>query len=346
MKILAIGDTFIPAEIMEAGLADLKKAGFSIEVRHWFHENIEALQRDNLLIEQRGPGAVALPESIFRDIESYGIVIVQFAPVTRQLMEKAEKLKLIGVLRGGVENVDVAAATQKGIAVANTPGRNARAVAEFTVGLIFSEIRNIARSHAALKQANWRKNFPNSRGIPELGGKTVGIVGLGSVGGLVAGFLQGFGCRIIAYDPHVTNPQQGITLLSLEEVMRQSDIISVHARYSEETHHLISAHEISMMKSTAILVNTARSGLINQYALVDALQEQRIGGAALDVFDIEPLPEKHELLALDNVTITSHLAGSTCDAFINSPKMFSAMLQKKLDGSGKLPIVNGIGFSA
>ena len=344
MKILAIGDAFIPAEFMEEGFAGLRKDGFDVLVRQWTHENIEALQRDNLLIEQHGPAAIELPAGLFEDIAEYELVIVQFAPITRQILERAERLRLIGVLRGGTENIDIEAATQRGIAVANTPGRNARAVAEFTVGLIFAEIRNIARSHAALKKAIWRKEFPNSTEIPELFGKTAGLIGLGSVGHLVAGFLAAFGCRIIAYDPYVKLARPGINLLPLAEVLQQADIVSMHARYTEETHHLISAREINLMKPTAILVNTARSGLVDQEALAEALQQKTIRGAALDVFDVEPLPEKHAFLSLDNLTITPHLAGSTRDAFLNSPKMFSSMLQRAMSDSGNMSVVNGIKF--
>ena len=344
MRVLAVGDHFIPGALMENGLSSLRQAGLSVEVREWKHENLDELQRDNLLIEQQGPEAVSLPENLFAGVEDYDIIIVQFTPLKQQVIEQARKLKLIGVLRGGVENIDVPYATKKCVAVANTPGRNARAVAEFTIGLIFAEVRNIARSHAALKAAHWRKDFLNSEEIPELWGKTVGLIGLGAVGMLVSRYLQAFGCKIIAYDPYVQQ-EQGIVFLGLEEVLRQADIVSVHARYTKETHHLISAKEIAMMKPSAILVNTARSGLVDQDSLVKALQGHRIRGAALDVFDVEPIMDEDEILKLDNITITSHLAGSTRDAFINSPLLFSSMLQKALSGGDRLSVVNGIDLS-
>jgi D-3-phosphoglycerate dehydrogenase len=345
MKVLAIGDTFIPEDIMEAGVEQLKQAGFDVTVRQWKHANLEALQKDNLLIEQGGPGAVVLPEDIFRDIHEYEVIIVQFTPISQKILKQATKLKLIGVLRGGIENVDITFATSKGIAVANTPGRNARAVAEFTVGLMLSEIRNIARSHAALKDAVWLKQFPNSGEIPELFGKTVGMVGLGHIGQLVSGYLNAFGCRIIAYDPYVKNAE-GIELMTLPEVMKQSDIVSIHARYTVDTHHLISKKEIALMKPGAILINTARSGLVDQEGLVQALKEKQIRGAGLDVFDVEPIPEKDEILKLHNITITPHLAGSTADAFTNSPKLFSNMLLQALkQGKNGLAIINDVKFN-
>lgn len=343
MKVLAIGDAFIPEPLMAAGVESLRQAGFTVTVREWQHANLEALQQDNLQIELHGPAAVRLPEALSQDIEEYEIIIVQFTPLPQSVLEQAESLKLIGVLRGGVENVDVSFATAHGIAVANTPGRNARAVAEFTVGLILAEVRNIARSHAALKAGVWLKQFPNSGAIPELFGKTVGLVGLGHIGHLVAGYLTAFGCRIVAYDPYVQTAD-GIELLRLDEVLRAADIVSVHARYTADTDHLISAREIALMKPGAVLINTARSGLVDQAALVQALQQKRIRGAALDVFDTEPIPEQEELLTLDNLTITPHVAGSTADAFTNSPKLFCSRLLQALKGEGALPVVNGVKF--
>ncbi len=249
---------------------------------------------------------------------------------------------MIGVLRGGTENVDVPFATGRGIAVLNTPGRNARAVAECTMGMILSEIRNIARAHGRLKCGEWRRSFPNSDAIPELYEKTVGLVGFGAVGRLVAGYLAAFGSRVVAYDPYFQGDAGSVTLVNLETLLGQSDVVSIHARLSDETHHLIGEKELGLMKRSAVLVNTARSGLIDERALVRALRERRIIGAALDVFDTEPLPADHELESLDNVTITPHLAGSTIDAFRNSPKLMACHLARLLRGEANLPVVNGV----
>ena len=238
--------------------------------------------------------------------------------------------------------MDIALATQRGICVMNTPGRNARAVAEAAMGLILGEIRNIARSHAFLRNGDWRRTFPNSAAIPELNEKTVGLVGYGAVGRLMAHYLVAFGSNVIAYDPFVSGDPAPATLVDLKTLMRQSDVVSVHARLTEETYHLIGREELSLMKPSAVLVNTARSGLVDESALIDALSECRIMGAALDVFDTEPLPPGHPFLTLDNVTITPHLAGSTVDAFRNCPKMMAGHLARMLKGDRDLPIVNGI----
>jgi D-3-phosphoglycerate dehydrogenase / 2-oxoglutarate reductase len=160
---------------------------------------------------------------------------------------------------------------------------------------------------------------------------------------LVAGYLTAFGCQIVAYDPYVQTAD-GIEFLRLDEVLRAADIVSVHARYTADTDYVISAREIALMKPGAVLINTARSGLVDQAALVQALQQKRIRGAALDVFDTEPIPEQEELLTLDNLTITPHVAGSTADAFTNSPKLFCSRLLQALKGEGALPVVNVVKF--
>ena len=342
MKLLAISDTYIPQQFMQQGFAGLCDLGIEVEVRRWEHATLIDLQEANLAIEQGGPDAVALPPEVTDDLADFEIVSVQFTPIDRSFIEAAESLKLIGVLRGGTENVDVEFATRRGITVMNTPGRNARAVAECTMGMILAEVRNVARAHGCLKNGNWRRSFPNSEAIPELYEKTVGLVGYGAVGRLVAGYLQAFGSRIIACDPYCTGDPTPAELVDLETLMKESDVVSIHARLTEESHHLIGRRELALMKPGAILVNTARSGLVDEEALVEALSQRRIMGAALDVFDTEPLPPDHPLVQLDNVTVTPHLAGSTIDAFRNSPKLMAAHLRRMFRGEGPLPIVNGV----
>ena len=193
----------------------------------------------------------------------------------------------------------------------NTPGRNARAVAECTMGMILAEVRNIARSHASLKCGNWQRSFPNSDAIPELCGKTVGLVGYGAVAHLVAGYLKAFGSRIIASDPYFAGDPAGAELVDLELLMRNSDVVSLHARLTDESYHLIGENELAMMKPTAVLVNTARSGLVDEVALIKALEEKRIAGAALDVFDKQPPDPINPLLIHPKVLTTPHIGAHT-----------------------------------
>lgn len=342
IRLLALSDRFIPADFMRAGLARLSDLGIEVEVREWAHARLADLQRDNATIEREGPDAVPLPAELTRGWAGFDIVVTQFAPLSRRSLESAEKLQVIGVLRTGLENVAVQAATQRGITVLNTPGRLSRAVAECTVGLILAEIRNLARAHAKLARGQWEKLFPNSEDIPELYRRTVGLVGYGAVGRMVAAQLQGFGCRLLAYDPYPTGDPAPARLVDLPALLRESDVVSLHARLTAETRHLIGAPQLALMKPTAILVNTARSGLLDETALVEALAARRIMGAALDVFEVEPLPPEHPLLKLDNVTLTPHLAGSTRDGFRNTPVLMADFLARLLAGQGPLPIVNGL----
>ncbi|MEP8757874.1 2-hydroxyacid dehydrogenase [Enterobacter hormaechei] len=330
MKCLAIADLFINKAMMDAGLNALRDKGIDVEVREWSHESVEKLQEDNLRVEQEGAEAVALPAALFQDADDVEILITQFAPVNTAVLDKLTKLKYIGVLRGGIENVNQQVALARGIEVMNTPGRNARSVAEFTVGVMLAEMRNIARSHDALRDKFWRKDSPNHQAIPELGGKVVGLVGLGHIAQLVAGFLSSFGTEIIFYDKYVSGHERYEKVDTLDELVTRADVVSLHARMTPETENLINAHHFGLMKSSAIIVNTARSGLINERDLIDALQAGKIMGAALDTFDDEPLPDDSAFYLLNNVTITPHIAGSTLDAFSNSPKLFAEILLKKL----------------
>lgn len=330
MKCLAIADLFINKAMMDAGLNALRDKGIDVEVREWSHDSIEKLQEDNLRVEQEGAEAVTLPIALLEGADDVEILITQFAPVNTAVLDKLPKLNYIGVLRGGVENVNQQVALARGIEVMNTPGRNARSVAEFTVGMMLAEMRNIARSHDALRDKFWRKDSPNHQAIPELGGKVVGLVGLGHIAQLVAGFLSAFGTEIIFYDKYVSGHQRYEKVDTLDELVTRADVVSLHARMTPETENLINAHHFGLMKSSAIIVNTARSGLINERDLIDALQTGKIMGAALDTFDDEPLPDDSAFYLLNNVTITPHIAGSTLDAFSNSPKLFAEILLKKL----------------
>ena len=342
MKLLAIADHYIPPDTLRSGLATLAELGVEIEVRHWPHASLLELQQANLAIEQGGPDAVRLPADLTDHLADFEIVVVQFAPLNRAFIEAARRLKVIAVLRGGTENVDVACATRRGVAVLNTPGRMARAVAECTVGLILAEIRNLARAHARLVSGRWDRSFPNRDDIPEIYRRTVGLVGYGAVGQLTATFLEAFGCRLLAFDPFFRGDAAPARMTDLPSLLRESDVVSLHARLTPETRHLIGARELALLKPTAILVNTARSGLVDEAALIEALSARRLMGAALDVFDLEPLPPDHPFLQLDNVTLTPHLAGSTRDAFRRSPVLMAGHLARMLRGEGPLPIVNGV----
>jgi len=346
MRLLALADAYIPADCMTEGLASLAEHDIQVEVRSWTHDSLEELQEANLRLEQDGPDAVTLDAALTTGLEDVDMLVVQFAPVGRQILDLTRNLKLIGVLRTGTENVDVATATQRGVTILNTPARNARAVAECTVGLILAEVRNLARAHSGLVRGDWRRDFPNRDAIPELFGKRIGLIGLGAVGSIVAQLLSAFGSRILVYDPWRKDDETPYEHVTLEELLRRSDVVSLHARLTQESHHLIGATQLALMKPTSVLVNTARSGLIDQQALVAALRQKQIMGAALDVFDCEPLEPGHPLTRLDNVTLTPHLAGSTIDAFRDSPRRMAEQLIRLLSGDPDVSNVNHIPFGS
>jgi len=340
MKLLGIGDLFIPKEYISDGFQPLAKHSFLIQTIDWELESISELQRINQCFEKSGPEDFCIPQEILEAVEDAEILITQFFPVNKQLLDAGKKLKIIGVLRAGYENVNLDYASSKGILVFHTPGRNADAVADFTVGLLICECRNIAKGHHGLKNGKWHREFSNTEHIPDLPGKIVGIVGLGEIGQKVAQRLSGFGVSLLGYDPHISFSGFGLLQVSLNELMMKADFVTIHARYSEETDKLISKELIDLMKPTAYLINTSRPGIVDEDALYEALKNYRIAGAGLDVFNVEPLGENYPLVKLDNVTVTPHMAGGSKDAFLNSPKKLALEMDKYLVSKESRMIVN------
>ncbi len=334
-RILAVGDHFLDAdtlrEIVEPGLPD----GIGFDAVQWETDGLEELQEFNALVEQQGPAAVEPPGALLDRIGGADILFTQFCPISAATIEAAPRLRVIGLGRSGAENVDVAAATERGISVLNTVGRNAEAVAEYTIALLLCEARNIARAHAALKRGKWRKEYANDETVPELPGKTLGIIGLGQIGRLIVERLSAFGMRFLAHDPYASPraaEELDVELTDLPTLMAESDFVTIHARLTDETRGLVSREMLEMMKPTACLINTARAEIVDEAALVEALREGRICGAALDVFTQEPPPEDHPLLALDRVTLSPHQAGVTADAYQTTARLFLENISRLWEG--------------
>ncbi|CUH97534.1 hypothetical protein P22_3665 [Propionispora sp. 2/2-37] len=330
MKFLVVGDPMLSSETLGQAVRDTFGSDAQIHGVDWKPANDEEFWYLRSQVEKFGPDAGKPPVELTRAIQDADVVITHHTPLNGVLIRRS-KASYIGVCRAGVENIDVAAAKEKGIQVMRTMGRNAEAVSDFTVALMLAELRNLTRGHAALKQGEWRKKYPNSGFMGDMKGKTVGLVGFGYIGKLVAKKLSSFAMRLIAYDPFVKEEllqEYHVEKVSLEELCRQSDFISIHARLSQETAGLIGKAEFALMKPTAYLINTARAGLVDEQALVAALQTGQIGGAGLDVFWTEPIAENHPLLTMDNVTITPHLAGATNDTFRMTPYLLLEELKK------------------
>ena len=334
MKIVGIGDLFIPASYIEKGFGPLREKGHIVEVMDWPLKSFDELQNYNLLVETQGCQALQPPQRVFELCADADVIVTQFCTVTRELVDACPKLKAIGVLRGGIENVCSEYAREKGIEVFNAPGRNAEAVSDFTVGMIICEARNIARGHHGILTGRWIRDYSNSGMIPDLPGRTVGLIGCGAIGMKVAKKLSGFDMKLLGYDPFASAErckEAGVEPVELDELMARADFVSLHARLTAENHHLIDARRLALMKPTAYLINTSRAGLIDEAALVEALRAKKIAGAALDVYEHEPPQPDDPLLALDNVTLTPHMAGGSNDAFFNTPILLRKRMEAWID---------------
>ena len=337
IKILGIGDHFIPASVIQTGLGGLEA---DVRVLDWALPDEAELQRLNSIVESEGCEALQPPDYVFEAAKDCDIIVTQFCPMTQSLIDSCPQLKCIGVLRAGCENINVPYATHKNILVVNTPGRNANSVADYTIGMMLAEARNIARGHLAMKNGDWVRQYPNSFYIPDMYGKTVGLIGFGEIGRKVARRLSGFDMRILVFDPYVAELPEGVTACGLPELMRASDFVSVHVRSCRETDNLVSAQMIALMKPTAYLINAARPAIIDENALYEALRDKRIAGAAIDVFNVEPPGRDYPLVRLDNITVTPHMAGGSRDAFYGSPGKLAADLKELLSGTIPTHLVN------
>jgi D-3-phosphoglycerate dehydrogenase len=331
MNILAIADCFVPVAVMRSALEALHPA--QLTVLSWGQDDEADLHRRVLRIEQLGPSAEAPPHDAWNLAADADLIVTHMCPVAGSLIAKAPHLASIGVCRAGVENIDLAAVEARGIRLYNVPGRNAAAVAEFTIGLILAEQRNIARAARSIASGQWQKRFHNEGRETEIAGKTVGIVGFGSIGQTVARLLNAFGARLLACDAWQTSAvfeRHRAQAVSLDHLLRESDIVTLHARAAAGDPPIIGPAQLGLMKRTATLVNTARAALVDTAALCEALRSGQIGGAAIDVFDEEPLARDHPLRSLENVTLTPHLAGSTIEAFHHSPRLLVERIQQDL----------------
>ncbi|MCG8403306.1 MAG: 3-phosphoglycerate dehydrogenase, partial [Firmicutes bacterium] len=219
---------------------------------------------------------------------------------------------------------------KRGIAVINCPVHNAEAVAEYTIGLMIAETRNISRSHCSLKNGVWREGYPNSDRVPELNSSTIGLIGFGTIGKLVAKKLKGFNAKIMVSDPYLSNKvirNEGGIPVDLNTLLKESDIVSLHSRLTDSTKHMIGQREFGLMKSSAYFINTARAGLVDMNALRKVLSEKRIAGAALDVYENEPVTREEPLFELDNVTVTNHRGGDTLNSYWKAPLILKKQVE-------------------
>ncbi|MCU0859505.1 MAG: phosphoglycerate dehydrogenase [Thermoplasmata archaeon] len=284
MKVLVADD------ISKNGIEMLRAKGYKVDVR-------TGLKEDELV----------------KAIKDYDVMLVRSATkVTRKIIE-ASKLKVIGRAGIGVDNIDVDAATERGILVMNAPSGNVISTAELTIGLIFALARRIPQADASMKKGEWKRK--EMKGA-QVSGKTLGIIGLGRVGAEVSKRAAALGMKVIAYDPLVS-PEVGIKLhvrlVTLDRVLEESDFLTIHTPLTPQTKDIVGKNELVKMKKSAVLINCARGGVVNEEALYEALSENRIAGAALDVFVSEP-PTGSKLITLPNAILTPHLGATTSEA--------------------------------
>jgi D-3-phosphoglycerate dehydrogenase / 2-oxoglutarate reductase len=281
------------------------------------------------------------PDELKGIIKDYdGLAIRSATKVTREIIEKAERLKVIGRAGIGLDNVDAAAASQRGIVVMNTPGGNTITTAEHSIAMMFALARQVPQATASMKDGKWEKNkFMGA----EVYNKTLGIVGIGKVGSIVADRAIGLKMNVIAYDPFISPDaaeKMGITLVSFDDLLRKSHFISTHTPLTKDTKNLIDKAAFEKMRNGVFIVNCARGGIVNEKDLYDALQAGKVAGAALDVFDEEPT-KNLELLSHPNVICTPHLGASTDEAQRN---VAIAIAEQIVDYLTKGEIRNAVNF--
>ncbi|HET9601570.1 MAG TPA: phosphoglycerate dehydrogenase, partial [Acidimicrobiales bacterium] len=299
----------VTEEIAEGGLEELRAAGHDVDL-------------------QLG----LTPEGLIDAVRHVHALIIRSATqVTGEVLEAAEDLLVVGRAGIGLDNVDLETATRRGVMVVNAPQSNIVSAAEHTMALLLAQARNIPQAHGALRAGRWERS--QWEGV-ELDGKTLGVVGLGRIGKLVAQRAQAFGMRVMAYDPFVSDErarQMGVELASLERVVGEADFLSIHLPRTKETVGLVGKELLAQAKPTLRVINVARGGIVDEDALAWAIREGVIAGAALDVFEHEPTTES-PLFELDSVIVTPHLGASTREAQDKAGGTIAEMVELALEG--------------
>ncbi|NPV75744.1 MAG: 2-hydroxyacid dehydrogenase [Anaerolineae bacterium] len=316
MKVAILGDLFLTNEVLQKALEKaFEGSGVQFETVYQTDSwPVTPVMKTDEVSEFVGD-----ENEVCKVVGDVEIILTHTAPITQKVLAVARNLKVVGAARGGPVNINWKACTERGIPVLYAPGRNSGAVAEFTVGMMLAQSRNITRSHMSMMtEKRWRGDLYTLDVVgKELNSSVVGLVGSGAIGGKVAHIVRAFGARVLIYDPYIPAEkikEMGGEPVELETLLKECDFISLHARLTKETRGMIGEREIQLMKPTAYLINTARGELVDHNALYKALKEKRLAGAALDIFESEPPPDDSPLYLLDNVTVTSHLAGASLQA--------------------------------
>ncbi len=328
MKLLVVTDSYMPEEYFQRAFAGVAKTHTVKFAKLNELERITPQTESEKAIREFAGNPKELAD-LLRDED---VLVVHSAPVTDEVLRASPNLKAVFCARGGPVNIDVATATKMNILVVSSPGRNAVAVADFTLGLMILLARSILRGHTFVKEGRQftREEFEGFFGH-ELGGKVLGLIGFGNVGSRVASRALAFGMKVLVYDPYVDRSRieaPGISAATFEEVISESDFVSVHARESSENNNMIGTEQFKKMKSSAYFINTARGSLVDEDALYDALVSKQIAGAALDVMKVEPTDPKSPLLKLENTIITPHIAGASFEVRFRGAEIVGKQVEK------------------
>lgn len=340
-SIAIIGDSFMLSEVFEEKVREQCDAELTIRSMKlpWPDEPMEhgyAVQGMDGLKEYQGD-----PDEIVGFIDDAEILITQLAPISAGMLERMPALKFIAVSRGGPVNIDMEAARARSVQVVNTPGRNATAVAEFTLGAILSETRLIRLGHETMRQGIWRGDlYRTDTTGRELNEMTVGVIGYGNIGRKVVKLLRAFGTRVVVCDPYVQldadDLNAGVELVSLEKLLPQCDVVTLHPRVTSETEQMINDVTLAQMPKGSILINTARGPIVDYDALNRALDSGQLSAAMLDTYAIEPVPEDWPLLKQPNVTLTPHIAGASVRTVTFAAEQAATEISRYLQGLSPL----------
>lgn len=325
-RLLCIGDNFILPGLIHAKLGSLAERFDVVEATTPF-----PLEPFRDIAEVRE--ASGSEEQMIEVLQGVSVCIAHHAPLTKKILKHAPDLKLFIVCRGGPVNVNVPAATECGVTVAYTPARNAAATAEHTVAMILSALRGIPMADAAMRTGEWKGDYTYESAAFELETATVGLIGYGAIGHIVARILRAFGARILIYDPLAKiDAVDDVEQVSLEDLLDRSQIVSLHARETKESRNILGRAQIARLRKGAVVVNCARGSLLDYDALADALTSGHLFAAAADVFADEPLPSDSPLLKLPNFVMTPHIAGGTRQAAEKAAAIAAQELQLYLEG--------------
>jgi D-3-phosphoglycerate dehydrogenase / 2-oxoglutarate reductase len=334
LKILAVGDSFVPTRLFETGLASLAAEH---QIR-FIQLDMDAPFVPMTPSERAIRECAGNPQQLVNALDGDEILLVHGAPVTDAVLDASPNLKLVGVARGGPVNVDLAAASDRGIAVITAPGRNADAVADLTLAYMVMLARGIMTSVEFVARGG-RVGDSAFEGAQffghELGGHVLGLVGYGNVGSRVARRALAFGMPLLVYDPYVAADQvesPGIEMADLDELLARSDFVSLHARVTPETVDFFDAKKFGKMKRGAFFINSAREALVDEQALYEALILKHLAGAALDVLKPWPEDTPSPLVSLPNVIITPHIGGATHEAALRGVQILAAQIDRYLAG--------------